>query len=237
MADQETMLTDAEDNTDAVDVAANDQATDDSTPEDQAQAQAETMFDGQGSEDDAAAKAGEAEAEADKAEQDAKADTNSDEKQDAPGDYEAFTLPEGVEMDNDALDKFKPIAKEAGLDQDNAQKFVDLYTDAVVEATENQQKMWAETQQTWVDQAKTDKEIGGEKFESNLGDAKKALKQFGTPELDEAMSVTGAGNHPEFIRLLSRVGKAISEDAMVPGKATTGPKTHAEILYPTMGQE
>ena len=236
MADQETMLTDAEDNTDAVDVAANDQTTDDSTPEDQAQAQAETMFDGQGSEDDAAAKAEEANAEADQ-EQDAKADTNSDEKQDAPEDYEAFTLPEGVEMDDDALDKFKPIAKEAGLDQDNAQKFVDLYTEAVVEAAETQQKVWAETQQQWVDQAKTDKEIGGEKFESNLGDAKKALKQFGTPELDEAMSVTGAGNHPEFIRLLSRVGKAISEDAMVPGKATTGPKTHAEILYPTMGQE
>ena len=87
MADQETMLTDAEDNTDAVDVAANDQTTDDSKPEDQAQAQAETMFDGQGSEDDAAAKAEEANAEADQ-EQDAKADTNSDEKQDAPEDYD-----------------------------------------------------------------------------------------------------------------------------------------------------
>ena len=87
------------------------------------------------------------------------------------------------------------------------QKFVDLYTEAVIEATESQQKMWADTQQQWVDQAKADPEIGGDKFENNLGDAKRAIKQFGTPELDEAMAVTGAGNHPEFIRFMSRVGK------------------------------
>ena len=235
MDDQETVLTTAEDITEPVDVAGDDQ-TAELSPEDQAQAQAEGLFDGKGSDEDAAAKAEEAEAEADQ-EQDAKSDAESDEKQDAPDDYEAFTLPEGVEMDDSALDKFKPIAKEAGLDQANAQKFVDLYTEAVIEATESQQKMWADTQQTWVDQAKADPEIGGDKFENNLGDAKRAIKQFGTPELDEAMAVTGAGNHPEFIRFMSRVGKAISEDSMVPGRATAGPKTPEEILYPSMGQD
>ncbi len=231
MDDQETVLTEAEDNTETADVADNDQTESvDASPEDQAQAQAEGLFDGKSSADEDAANEAESE-------QDAKSDTDGDEKQDAPGEYEAFTLPEGVEMDDAALDKFKPIAKEAGLDQENAQKFVDLYTEAVVEATENQQKLWADTQQTWVDQAKADPEIGGEKFESNLGDAKRALKQFGTPELDEAMTITGAGNHPEFIRLMSRVGKAISEDAMVPGRQATGPKTPEQILYPSMGQE
>lgn len=229
MDDQETVLTAAEDITEPVDVADNDQ-TDavDVSPEDEATAQAEGLYDGKSSADESAEDA--------EPEQDAKSDAESDEKQ-APDDYEAFTLPEGVEMDDGALDKFKPIAKEAGLDQANAQKFIDLYAQAVTDATESQQKVWADTQNDWVNQAKADPEIGGAKFESNLGDAKRALKQFGTPELDEAMALTGAGNHPEFIRLMSKVGKAISEDAMIPGRAATGPKTAAEILYPTMGQE
>ena len=78
MDDQETVLTTAEDITEPVDVAGDDQ-TAELSPEDQAQAQAEGLFDGKGSEDDAAAKE---EAEATE-EQDAKSDAESDEKQDA----------------------------------------------------------------------------------------------------------------------------------------------------------
>ena len=233
MADTETALA-AEDNTDTVAEAANDQATEtvEVSAEDHAQEQAESMFDGKSSADSE-----DAATDADTEEQAAKSDTESDEKQDAPDDYDAFTLPEGIEMNDAALDQFKPLAKEAGLDQENAQKFVDLYTAAMVEAAESQQKLWADTQQEWVDQAKTDPEIGGDKFDSNLGDAKRAIKEFGTPELEDALSITGAGNHPEFIRLMARVGKAISEDAMIPGRATTGPRTAEQILYPEMGQE
>ena len=233
MADTETVLT-AEDNTEPAVEAANDQATEpvEVAAEDHAQEQAESMFDGKSSTDsDDAANNAETE------EQTAKSDTESDEKQDAPGDYDAFTLPEGIEMNDAALDQFRQLAKAAGLDQENAQKFVDLYTAAIVEAAESQQKLWADTQQNWVDQAKTDPEIGGDNFDANIGEAKRVLKEFGSPELDDALSLTGAGNHPEFIRLMSRVGKAISEDAMIPGRATTGPRTAETILYPEMAQE
>ena len=45
-----------------------------------------------------------------------------------PIEYEDFTTPEGVTLDEEVLGEFKGIAKELGLPQDKAQKFVDMAT-------------------------------------------------------------------------------------------------------------
>lgn len=152
-----------------------------------------------------------------------------------PEEYADFAMPEGVEVDAATLDAFKPLAKEFGLSQEQAQKLVDLYAGKQAAAAEAQAQAWREAQEQWVEQAKADKEIGGAKFEQNVATAKKALDKFGTPELFEALSLTGAGNHPEFVRFCARVGKAISEDTLVsPQSATGSPKSLEERMYPTM---
>ena len=143
----------------------------------------------------------------------------------APEKYE-FTLPEGTKPDGPVMGKFSEIAKGLGLPQDKAQELVDL---AVEMQGGNAKQIEAEvsefyadiggTPDKWPDAAKADKEIGGDKFDENLAVAKAALDKFGTPELQAFLLKTGAGNHPEVLRAFHRVGKAISQDGFVPGRA------------------
>lgn len=167
--------------------------------------------------------------------------TNTDPNKDvkvqdgAPEKYEDFTFPEGVEADKELMEQFTPLAKELNLSQDNAQKLVDLYNSKLQEQWDASQNSWENVKKQWGEAAKADKEYGGQNFQENLATARKALAQFGTPELKEAFDVTGTGNHPEFIRFLVRVGKAISEDGVVGGSNPKGaPRDPAKVLFPDM---
>ena len=53
-------------------------------------------------------------------------------------------------------------------------------------------------------------------------------------KFNEMLDSSGLGNHPEMIRFLHRVGKAISEDSVVVGGTTTSQLTREAVLYPSM---
>ena len=146
----------------------------------------------------------------------------------APEVYEDFTLPEGVTMDASLLEKAVPVFKELGLTQDQAQKLVSLEA----EQRTAQAQQFVEQIASWEASIKADKEIGGDKFEENLGVAKVALDKFGTPELKDFMEGTGAGSHPEIVRLLVRVGQAIKEDNPGGGTPPAPSKDIVERMYP-----
>ncbi len=157
----------------------------------------------------------------------------------APEKYDTFKFPEGVEVDQPALDKFLPLAKELNLTQEQAQKLIDFQSEYIAAATKTAQSMWDTLQSDWVKAAKSDKEIGGQAFNENVGHAAKAIKQFGTPELKAALDATGVGNHPEFIRVFAKIGRAISEDKFHVSNAeqAPSPKTWAETLFPNQGKQ
>ncbi|HKI62885.1 MAG TPA: hypothetical protein VKA31_11380 [Mariprofundaceae bacterium] len=165
------------------------------------------------------------------AEQDAKGDKS--EKVGAPEKYEDFQIPEELTVDGNRMDEFKPIAKELGLTQDQAQKLVDFYADGIKSQVEQTQSAWNDIMTTWQEDVKKDQEIGGKAFDESLSSAKKALDAFGTEKLYEALEQTGMGNHPEFIRVFSRMGKAIAEDKIrIGGASADGPKDPAHVLFP-----
>ncbi len=146
----------------------------------------------------------------------------------APEKY-TFTAPEGSEYDPEILESFSGAAKEAGLTQDAAQKLIEKMAPALAARQVDQVQA---IHQEWQRASAADKEFGGEKLAENLGTARKALDNFGTPELRSLLDETGLGNHPEVIRLLYRAGKAISEDKFVGGSATgTGKLNAANVLY------
>lgn len=153
----------------------------------------------------------------------------------APEKYE-FKLPEGVTLDEKALGEVTPLFKEANVTQEQAQKFVDYQMAREANAAKVQQEAWAKINTDWVATAKADKEIGGTeaKFNESLGLAKTAIKAFGNEEFSKMFNATGVGNHPEFIRFMAKVGKAIGEDKMHVGgsPAGEGEKSLAERLYP-----
>ncbi len=150
------------------------------------------------------------------------------------GAYADFTLPEGVVIDVDGMSEAKKFFAEDGLSQDRAQAYVDLYTNRLKDAMEAPYKLWAETQRSWQDEVRNDREIGGARLAANLGVAAKAVDRFGGDALRQALNVSGAGNHPEIIRAFIRIGKAISEDGLVMGRGVAhDARSRADRLYPT----
>lgn len=139
-------------------------------------------------------------------------------------------MPEGVELDKAAADEFTVIAKELKLDQASAQRLADVAAKQAQRQAEAHIKMV----ESWIESVKTDKDIGGDNLEQNLGIARKALEAFGTPELRDVLNATGFGNHPEIIKAFYKAGKAIGEDGFVKGSAK-GPETDlAKRMFPNM---
>lgn len=171
-----------------------------------------------------------AEAEKAKAEAEAKDKAKSE---GAPEKYEDFTLPEGWQMVPERLENFVKEAKDLNLSQTSAQKILDMHVEAMKLESQRQNELWENTRDQWRTSSKSDKEFGGVNLEKNLGLVTKALERFGTPELLELADSYGMGDHPEFLRLLYRVGKAMGEDSMHNGiGGAAGVKDPAKVLFP-----
>jgi hypothetical protein len=141
-----------------------------------------------------------------------------------PEKYE-FKLPEGMEMDTTLLSEVEPIFKEIGLTQDKAQKVIDAYVAKVLPSYVKQQTAtWEAQKASWVESVKADKEIGGDKFAKAVEDANRVLNTLGTPELKKAFNDYGLGNHPEFVRVFSRMAANMKEDGIIQPDATVNKK-------------
>lgn len=166
-----------------------------------------------------------------------KADGQADAKKDkAPETYEAFTLPEGVQLDEAAVAKVTPIFKDLGLTQEQAQKLVSQYADLQAEAAKQQLAGFNQTKKDWAAAIKADPEYGGDKLTQTLGAAKAVLNKFGDATLRSDLKEWGWANHPGLIRLLASVNAHLSEDTLVNGDAAaqSPPTSEARRLYPNM---
>ena len=160
--------------------------------------------------------------------------SDEESSEDAPEEYGDFTTPEGFEISDEDLKSFHETAKDMNLSQDQAQKLLDLQANLAMDQHKKVMDNWEAMQDTWVNDVKSDSEIGGKNFDQSMANAQKARTAFGSPDLVEALEMTGAGNHPEIVRFFARVGAAISEDSMhTPEGNGSGDKTAASVLYPT----
>jgi len=141
-------------------------------------------------------------------------------------------LPEGAPLDAAHLDAVGSFAKDLKLPQDAAQKLVERDASLLTSFQEAKAKEWNGMVTGWGEQTKADPEIGGEKFTEMTGAAKAAIERFGSPALKEMLNKTGAGNHPELVRIFARIGKAMADDKMVPGSpGGNAPVDAASLLY------
>jgi hypothetical protein len=145
-------------------------------------------------------------------------------------------LPEGSNLDASYLEQTKALAKELGLSQEAAQKLVERDSGLLSSVSERNAVQVREKTEQWAKDAQADKEIGGGNFQSSVNDARTALDKFGSPEFKNMLNQSGVGNHPELIRLLARVGKAMREDKMVTtsSQPARAQKSFAEAFYPSM---
>lgn len=163
-----------------------------------------------------------------------KTDADKDDSEGAPEEYKDFAMPEGVELDKEASDELKTIAKELNLSQKDAQRLADLGVKQAAKFADQPAQILKEAQEEWTKQSRADEEFGGAKLDENLATARKALETYGNDSLKTLLRESGLGNHPEVLRFMYRAGKAISEDTIVTGKGggdKSQSKSAADVLY------
>lgn len=142
-------------------------------------------------------------------------------------------LPENSLLEAGDVVRIASEAKEQKLTQEQAQALLERESKIVSSYEQRQQDVVKKTHETWVTEAKSDKEIGGIKFPENLALAQRVLNRFGTDALKQALTDTGLGNHPEVVRVFARIGMNMSEDKLVlPGPSAPAKKTLEEVFYP-----
>ncbi len=167
------------------------------------------------------------------------ADTDNGEQSSSESDtnsadaYADIKAPEGMELDQAVLNDAVSVFQKHGIPKEAAQELTNLYAKNVQDSVQKQVESFNQLKQDWLTQAKSDKDIGGDKFDETVATAKEALSKFGTPELTELLNEFGVGNHPEVIRVFARVGALTKEDN--PGGssgAPSGKKDRVSVLYP-----
>jgi hypothetical protein len=177
-----------------------------------------TLLGAEGTEDDDAGKQ-----DGDGADKDKKTDDPAAEVPENADGYE-LKFADGVKLDEELLTSFKSTAHELGLTQGQSQKLASLYESHVAKANEAAQKAQVEAlnkaQGEWEAELK-----GSETYKADVGYARKALREYGSPELRAVMNQTRIGSFPAFFKFVSAVGKALSE----PGIKGTGDNKTPEL--------
>jgi hypothetical protein len=152
----------------------------------------------------------------------------------APEKYEAFKVPEGQALDPKMVEKFTGIAKELNLSQDKAQKLIDLSVEQAKQIVDSQESQMKVVRETWRNEIKNDADFGGTKFNDTITQASRVVNKYGSPEFKKFLVLTGYGDNPEVIKTFAKIGKVLSEDRAVDGKAGSGSeKSAAQVIYGT----
>lgn len=153
----------------------------------------------------------------------------------APETYADFKLPEGVKLAPETLSKATELFKSLNLPQDAAQSLLDFHLDQVKAVETSADDTYRATVEEWGNQLKADPEIGGKLAEvkANLGKAYDAIIEAAGPKAAEAralvnefksvMDLTGAGNHPAFVKFFNRMAQRVIEPTHVAGKGPISP--------------
>ena len=150
-----------------------------------------------------------------------------------PEKYE-LTMPKDSLLEPSVVEKISAYAKEKGLSNEAAQERLDNDNSAVQEYHENQNKQVEEIRAGWARDAEADPQIGGSKFKENVEMSRRLIEKA-NPDIKPFLDATGAGNHPEVIRLMVNLVEmfGFSEDKFIFSKSQTGTgtKSNADVFY------
>lgn len=150
----------------------------------------------------------------------------------APESYADFTFPEGFEVNAEALTKFQEVAKGANLTQAQAQSFMDLYSAQIAAATKDPVQAVNEMRAEWRNTVLADTTLAANgalrpEVKSTIARAIDSLGPQIAAPFREAMNLTGAGDHPAFLKAFHAIAQRLSE-----GRAVR-PGAPAPVANPT----
>jgi hypothetical protein len=146
---------------------------------------------------------------------------------DAEVDYAAVELPEGVQMDTEALAEYGPVLKEAGVTAEQAKALFPI----VAQMNQKNADAFNAYRETQIEAIK-------QMPPEDLADAKKAVQEFAKDDPEAAKAINSyKGDEAWLVRLLSRVGKAMGEDKFIDGKSAAADRPAEDILFPSMADK
>lgn len=203
--------------------------------------------------DDAAAKAAADKAAADKAVADKAA---ADEAARAAAAAGASKVPEKYELklpDDSGLDatiaeRTAATARTLGLSNEVAQGVLDFVADeiadreaATLEAHQPGGDAWKKQVEGFEAAALKDAEIGGspDKLKESALLGQRVLATYFPESIEKFLHETGFGSHPDVIRGLAKIGRAVAEDTLVMPRsaAAAGSKELGDVFYPTTSEK
>lgn len=169
---------------------------------------------------------------------DSKARDESQETAEKPQDPAAqpyhLTAPEGLQLDAELVTAATPVFRDIGLNDEQANKLLPLVPrieERVIGALHDE---FTATKTTWEKQARSDKEIGGSKWNESMSLAARALNAGGAlpgSEVRKLLDDSGLGYHPTMIRLFRNIGQRLKA-AGVGGTAIETRLNKLKVLYP-----
>lgn len=147
---------------------------------------------------------------------------------------EMLKAPEGFELDPTLGTEFMALLNTEKDPVKLAQGLIELSAKANTLASEKGSQEFDAVQDNWKKATKEDPEIGGANYDKNLASTKAVIDRFGGPKLQEAIELTGIGNHPEFVRLMTKIAPMVLEAAPVTPSTPTPPASRysSTNLYP-----
>jgi hypothetical protein len=149
--------------------------------------------------------------------------------------YQPFKLPDGIVTDNERMTEYTATLGKHRLSQEVGQELLDLHSKSLQQfaaaygenVLANQHKTFADTRAEWRKEVMGDPEIGGAGHQTAMG-AVARMRDLLVPEkdrkaFDDMPRVTGAGDHPAFLRVLHNVARFFDEPGLPPAGATPPP--------------
>lgn len=137
--------------------------------------------------------------------------------------YEPFALPEGIEAAPEAMTAYTGALGKYGITQEAGQELIALHAAQMQHYAEQtlarQHEVFGATRAAWRDQVMKDPEIGGANYQHALAVVAELRDRF-VPrsgpvhdEFNEALTISGLGDHPALLRWAYRIGMALREPA------------------------
>jgi hypothetical protein len=160
----------------------------------------------------------------------------ADEKKPVVPEKYDLKLSEGSMLSAEDLERISSHAREKGLTQEQAAERLSVEEASAKKGAEayekKQQDLLAAENKRWIEAGMADAEIGGDKYKESAELAKRVVEKFGTKELREGLDKSGLGNYHEFVKLMSRIGRAMDSDKLIIGDQNNKePKDIAERMY------
>lgn len=166
----------------------------------------------------------------------------------APEKYETFKAPEGYELDDALVAEVTPIFRELNLDQASAQRLVDFYGKKITAVADGPYEQFVNTRNEWRKGIIANTELGNgtDGLKPEVLKNINAAIEYGGPalarEFREAMTITGAGDNPAFVKAFNILGQLVGEGTLVrPGNPSPGGQRRsgeapsaAQALYPNL---